>query len=63
MVTDSSVDTKTANILDLSESQFKRTSPQIGTLGKEAFKGCTALESVDITQLRGSGDTVFKGCT
>ena len=63
VVTDSSVDTKTANILDLSESQFKRTSPQIGTLGKEAFKGCTALESVDITQLRVSGDTVFKGCT
>ncbi len=63
VVTDSSVDTKTANILDLSEEQFERTSPQIGTLGTGAFRGCTSLSEVDITCLRVSGDDVFEGCT
>ena len=62
VVTDSSVDTKVANILDLTEAQFTRTSPQISTLGDEAFKGCTSLEYADLTQLRVSGDSVFSGC-
>lgn len=63
VVTDNSVDTKVANILDLDDTQFLRTSPQIGTLGNDAFKGCTSLESVDITELRVSGSSVFSGCT
>ena len=63
VVTDSSVDTKVANILDLTEAQFTRTSPQISTLGDNAFAGCTSLEYADLTGLRVSGDDVFSGCT
>lgn len=63
VVTDAAVDTKVANILDLNEDQYTRVSPQIGTLGDQAFRGCTALETVDLTQLRVSGTSVFEGCT
>ena len=63
VVTDTKVDTKTANILDLTEAQFTRTSPQIGTLGTGAFNGCTALTEADLTQLRVSGTSVFSNCT
>ena len=63
VVTDKSVDTKVASILELTEEQFTRTSPQISTLGSEAFRNCTALEYADLTQLRVSGDRVFVGCT
>lgn len=63
VVTDASVDTKVANILDLDKSQYKYTSPQIGTLGASAFYGCTSLESVDLTELRVCGDSTFAGCT
>ena len=62
VVTDKTVDTKTANILDLSDSQFVRTAPHIGTLGSYAFLGCTALKVVDLTLLRVSGESVFSGC-
>ena len=63
VVTDKTVDTKTANILDLSDSQFVRTAPHIGTLGSYAFLDCTALKVVDLTLLRVSGESVFYGCT
>ena len=63
VVTDKTVDTKTANILDLSEDQFTRTSPLISTLGDEAFSGCTSLEYADLTELRVSGSYVFSDCT
>lgn len=63
VVTDKTVDTKTANMLDLADSQFVRTAPHIGTLGSYAFLGCTALETVDLTLLRVSGSSVFSGCT
>ena len=63
VVTDPAVDTKTAELLTLTEAQFERTAPHIGTLGSEAFRGCTALEKIDLTLLRVSGDSVFSGCT
>lgn len=35
----------------------------VGTAGDEAFKGCTALESVDISGLHVAGASLFEGCT
>ena len=63
VVTDPAVDVKKTNLLDLTEPQFTRVSPKIGTLGSQAFRGCTALETADITELRVSGESVFEGCT
>ena len=63
VVTDKTVDTKTVELLTLTEDQFERTAPHIGTLGSEAFRDCTALEKIDLSLLRVSGDSVFSGCT
>ncbi len=52
------------NILDLSfeNGDFIRTSPRMTTIGNNAFKDCTALESVDLTQLRVCGEFAFRNC-
>ena len=63
VVTDPAVDTESADMLDLSADQFTRTAPHMGTLGAYAFNGCTALETVDLSMVRVSGEGLFMGCT
>lgn len=62
-VTDSSVDMDRTNVLSLSDDQISFVSPRLTTIKGYAFKGCTALESVDLTWLRTSGAGAFEGCT
>lgn len=62
-VTDKSIDTKKTDMLSLNDTQFIRTSPHIGTLGTNAFKDCTSLETLDITLLRVCGEAVFENCS
>ena len=63
VVTDPDVDTETANMLDLTEEQFTRTAPHMGTVRDYAFNGCTSLEAVDLSMVRVTGEGLFTGCT
>lgn len=50
-------------IMNLTEGvDFSRSAAKLTTMGNYAFKGCTSLQSIDITELRVAGHNVFEGC-
>lgn len=51
-------------IMNLTEDvDFSRSAAKLTTMGNYAFKDCTSLTSIDITELRVAGHNVFENCT
>ena len=53
-----------ADILKLTEgTDYSLSAAKLTTLNAFAFKDCTSLTEIDITELRVAGNNVFDGCT
>ena len=53
-----------ADILKLTEgTDYSLSAAKLTTLNAYAFKDCTSLAEIDLTELRVAGNNVFNGCT